>query len=149
MNADRSIRALQSIASSRAPQTLLVCQISARSASKKFNFEKNKFCLVSLFENASKFSHFCLGSFSAVSTDFSILSSVSGRIRPHLALNIQKLQNNIHKKFQNFKTFLTKCEKQAFSYLKFDLKNQNKIEFRLQFFIVSGPPSLCALPYGQ
>ena len=41
--------------------------------------------LVSLFENSSKFSHFCLGSFSLQSTFFSILSSLSANIRPHLA----------------------------------------------------------------
>ena len=44
-----------------------------------------------------KKSHFCLGSFSLVSTNFSILSSFSGRIRPHLALDTQKCRNNIHK----------------------------------------------------
>ena len=43
MNPDRGICALQSITSSRAPSTEEVCQISARSASKKCHFEKNKF----------------------------------------------------------------------------------------------------------
>ena len=99
---------MQSIASSRAPQTLLVCQISARSASKKFDFEKNKFCLVSLFENASKFSHFCLSSFSAVSTNFCILSSLSGRIRPHLAPETQNFRSIDEKMMKNLHS---KCEK--------------------------------------
>ena len=46
-----------------------------------------------------KKSHFCLGSFSLVSTIFSILSSLSGRTRPHLALETQNFRNNSHKKF--------------------------------------------------
>ena len=74
----------------------------------KVQFWKNQVCLVSLFENASKFSHFCLGSFSLVSTNFSILSSLSGRIRPHLALETQNFRN-IDKK--NMKNLHSKCEK--------------------------------------
>ena len=81
----------------------------------KVQFWKNQVCLVSLFENASKFSHFCLGSFSLVSTNFSILSSLSGRIRPHLALETQNFRN-IDKK--NMKNLHSKCEKCNFYHLK-------------------------------
>ena len=48
---------------------------------------------VSLFEISSKISHFCLGSFSAVSTNFSILSSLSGRIRSHLDPEAQNFRS--------------------------------------------------------
>ena len=46
-----------------------------------------------------KKSHFWLGSFPLLSRYFSILSSLSGRIRPHLALETQNFRNNSHKKF--------------------------------------------------
>ena len=55
-----------------------------------------------------KKSHFCLGSFSLVSTNFSILSSLSGWIRPHLALETQNYRNIIDKNFQFFKSFFIK-----------------------------------------
>ena len=51
-----------------------------------------------LLETASKILHFCLDSFSFVSRYFSILSSLSGRTRPHLALETLNFRNNIHKK---------------------------------------------------
>ena len=58
------------------------------SPTKKIFFQK--------IENFKK-SKFSFISFSSVSTYFSILSSLSGRIRPHLALDTQKFRNNIHK----------------------------------------------------
>ena len=51
-------------------------------------------------QTTSKNRIFASGSFSAVSTNFSILSSLSGRIRPHLALDTQKHRNSIHKQIQ-------------------------------------------------
>ena len=66
------------------------------------SYGRNKFASVSLFENAPKISHFCLGSFSSQSTFFSILSSLPANIRPHLApasSNFRKSKAKITKIF--------------------------------------------------
>ena len=57
------------------------------------SYDRNKLTLFSLLENAPKNRDFCLGSFSAVSTNFSILSSLSVRIRPHLAPETQNFRS--------------------------------------------------------
>lgn len=58
---------------------------------------------------ASKISHFCLGSFSAGSTSFSILSSLSVRIRPHLALETQNFRSVDEKMVKNLHSKSEKC----------------------------------------
>ena len=60
-----------------------------------------------------KKSHFCLDSFSLVSTIFSILSSLSGSTRPHLALETQNFRNSDEK---NVKNLHSKCEKCNFGH---------------------------------
>ena len=58
------------------------------------NFQKSKFCLIS---------------FSSVSRYFSILSSLSGRIRPHLALETQNFRNIDEKHMKNLHSKSEKC----------------------------------------
>ena len=58
-----------------------------------------------------KKSHFCLGSFSLVTTNFWILSSRNARTRPNLASTSQKCRKIIEKQTQKFDR---KCEKSDF-----------------------------------
>ena len=105
-------------------------------ASEKCSFEKKQVCLVFLFENWSKFSHFCLNSFSAVSTYFSILSSLSARIRPHLAPEAQNFRSIDEKMMKNLHS---KCEKCNFDQ---NFRPRKKILFFhfLQYGARSRPP---------
>jgi hypothetical protein len=100
------------------------------------SYDQNKFCLVSLLENASKNSHFCLNSFSAVSTYFSILSSLSVRIRPHLALETQNFRSIDENMMKNLHS---KCEKCNFDP---NFRPRKKILFFhfLQYGARSRPP---------
>ena len=103
---------------------------------------------ISLFENASKKCHFCLGSFSSGSTSFSILSSLSVRIRPHLALETQnfrsvdeKIVKNLHSKCEkcNFdQNFRPRKKKLFFHFLHYGARSRppvDGIERKTQKFI--------------
>ena len=89
-------------------------RLSARPASKKCHFEKAILLKEKDPQRHLKNRKFCLGSFSSVSTNFSILSSLSGRIHPHLGPEGQnsrsidaKLMKNRHSKCEkcNFDPF--------------------------------------------
>ena len=81
-------------------------------AAQILDFEKlwsKQICFVFLFENGSKFSYFCLDLFSLVSRHFSVLSSLSGRIRPHLAPETQNFCNIDEKTWKNLDSKSEKC----------------------------------------
>ena len=73
------------------------------------SYDRNKLALFSLLENAPKNRDFWLGSFSLLSTYFSILSSRSGRIRPHLAPETQNFRNIDEKHMKNLHSKSEKC----------------------------------------
>ena len=64
---------------------------------------------ISLFENASKISHFCLDSFSLVSTNFWILSSISVSPRSNLAAKPEKFRKFKKFSIENFDPKPEKC----------------------------------------
>ena len=83
-----------------------------------------------------KKSHFCLDSFSLVSTIFSILSSLSGSTRPHLALETQNFRNSDEK---NVKNLHSKCEKCNFDQ-NFRPRKKNLFFHFLHYGARSRPP---------
>ena len=73
------------------------------------SYDRNHLALFSLLENASKNRDFWLGSFSLLSTYFSILSSRSGRIRPHLAPETQNFRSIDEKIMKKLHSKSEKC----------------------------------------
>ena len=100
------------------------------------SYDRNKLALFSLLENAPKNRGFCLSSFSLLSTNFSILSSLSVRIRPHLAPETQNFRSIDEKMMKNLHS---KCEKCNFDQ---NFRPRKKILFFhfLQYGARSRPP---------
>ena len=101
-------------------------RLSARPASKKCHFEKAVLLKENDLQRHLKNRKICLGSFSSVSTNFSILSSLSGRIHPHLGPEGQNSRSIDAKLMKNRHS---KCEKCNFDPFFQPRKNFQKKKF--------------------
>ena len=93
-------------------------RLSARPASKKCHFEKAILLKEKDPQRHLKNLKFCLGSFSSVSTNFSILSSLSGRIRSHLGPETQNFRSIDEKMMKNLHSKGEKCNFDPFFQLR-------------------------------